>query len=80
METRYANELSTLSVRTLVLSMVLFTGGAVVVSTFGNPLAVMLPVTGAISAGGLIWTIDKIQAGITICIPRTGRCWRTGTN
>jgi hypothetical protein len=80
METRRSNELSHLSLRTLVLSVVLFTGGAVVLSTFGNPLAVVLPVTGAISAAGLVWSIDRIHAGVTVCIPRTDRCWRTETN
>lgn len=80
MELRHAYESSHRSLETVVLSVVLFTVGAVVFSTYGNPFAVVLPVTGAISAGGLIWSIDRIQSGITVCIPRTDRCWRTGTN
>lgn len=80
MERQFAHDVSRLSLGTVVLSVVLLSSISLVVATFAQPFALALPLAGGAASGVLIWTVDKVQNGIKICIPRTKRCVRTGSN
>jgi len=65
-------------VKTILASVVLSGLSLFVLVSFAEPIAVALPVAATLLSAALLWSIDRIHAGITVCIPRTKRCLRTG--
>lgn len=80
METLRIRNTSSLETGPILLSVGLFAVSMIVLAVFTNPIAVGLPVAGTATAAALMWSVDRIQAGITLCIPGTAHCFRTGTD
>lgn len=64
--------------RTVALSAAVLGTALLSLAVATSPVQVALPVSATAGAAVMMWSIDRVQRGLTVCLPWTQRCRRIG--